>query len=312
MIDFTITQKVLEGCLLGDGHLSVPGIHPVFSYLSSSKQHAEFVHSFFKEYCSDNYQEVKRSEYFDNRTNKTYVRYSFRTRANKIFDDIYKKFYVNKLKIVPTDLEINKLMLLFWYIGDGELESSNGYIKLHTNCFSKDEVLFLCDKLKCFNSKILRKEKSKEEYLVTIPRNRVKLFLSFIGDCPFSDYSHKWKFVEYKNKNIEKNGIHFYSDIYPGIKEDFQTGNYTIYELHKKYNVPIKGIKNYFDVNNIIWKPISIKKEIVQYTLNGSIIQEWESAQEIKRRLGFNPSAISQCCRHIRKHYKNFIWEFKN
>ena len=48
---WTITQKILEGCLLGDGHLELPfhGKNASFKYGSSSKQHTEFIHKFFIE-----------------------------------------------------------------------------------------------------------------------------------------------------------------------------------------------------------------------------------------------------------------------
>jgi len=310
MIDFTITQKILEGCLLGDGHMEKQSKNPCFKYLSSSRQHTEFIHSYLKEYCTENYQEIKRDEYFDKRTNKTYVRYWFRTKCLDIFNSVYYKFYLDKIKFIPKDLEIDKNVLLCWYIGDGELESKYGYIKLHTNSFKKEDVEFLCEKLKKYNAK--PSYKTKEQYIISIPRNKVKLFLEFIGDCPFSDYSHKWKFVEYKNKNIEVNGINHYNNIYPEIENDFKTGNYTVYTLHKKYNVPIKAIKNYLDNKNIKWEPINIKKSINQYDLEGNLIKEWVSGQEIKRYLNYNASGISECCNGIRKKYKEFIWKFKN
>lgn len=311
MNDFTITQKILEGCLLGDGYMGIGknGKNPEFTYSSSSKQHAEFVHSHLKSYCTENYQKVKRNEYFDKRTNKTYVRYWFRTKCLEIFNTIYNRFYVDKIKIIPKDLDVDKNVLLFWYIGDGELESNYGHVKLHTNSFTKNEVIFLCDKLKIFNARPSWKE--DEQYIISIPRNKVKLFLEYVGKCPFTDYLHKWKFVEYKNKNIEINGIKFYSDVYPKIKKDFETNKYTIYQLHKKYNVPIKGIKNYFNNNNIKWLPIDTKKIIIQYNFNNTLIKEWESGQEIKRVLKYNPSAISECCKGKRKKYNGFIWKFK-
>jgi len=59
------------------------------------------------------------------------------------------------------------------------------------------------------------------------------------------------------------------------------------------------------------WCPIKINKKIIQYDLNNNIVNEWNSGQEIKKRLNYNASAISECCRGIRKKYKNYIWEFK-
>jgi hypothetical protein len=311
MIDSTNIQRVLEGCLLGDGHLELHKHckNARFSYLSSSKQHVEYVHQFFKHYCSDNYQEVKRSEYFDKRTDKTYVRYYFKTKALPIFTEQHQRFYSNGIKLVPKDLILDKTTLLFWYIGDGELESRYGFIKLHTNNFTRDDVNFLCSLLVNFNAKEIRK--NDNQYLISIPRKKVKSFLSFIGPVIFSDYKHKWEFVNYKNKNIEVNGINSYSLLYPLVVEDFNTGKFTIYQLQKKYNIPIKAIKNHFNVNNIEWSPKDNRKEIIQCDLNGKELKHWESGQAVTKKLNYNASAISECCRGIRKKYKNFIWKFK-
>jgi len=311
MNDYTDLQKIIEGCLLGDAHLELHkhGKNASFNYISSSKQHTEYVHSFFKEYCTDNYQEVKRWEYFDKRTNKTYVTYRFKTKCLPIFTEQHKRFYVNRIKIVPLDLELNEDVVLLWYIGDGELESVHGYVKLHTNSFTQKEVQFLCNKLNMFDAKPLHKENN--QYLVTIPRRKVKEFLNYIGECPIDDYKHKWKFVPYKNKNIELNGVNYYNEYYPTIVSEYLSGA-TIYELHKKYGVPIKCIKHNFDYNKIMWTPKETKKKILQYDLNGNFIKEWNSGQEIVKTLKFSSGAISFCCNGKRKTHKGYIWKFKN
>jgi len=311
MNDSTNTQKILEGCLLGDGHLELHknGKNASFIYNSSSKEHVEYVHNFFLEYCTDNYQKVHRREYFDNRTNKTYVTYGFKTKSLPFFTKEHDRFYVNRVKIVPRDLEMNNKLLLFWYVGDGELDSVYGYIKLHTNSFKYEEILFLCEILSKYGAK--PQKKKENEYLISIPRKKVKSFLKYIGTCPINDYLHKWNEVPYANKNIELNGINNYIDVYPDIINDFICNNETIYQLSKKYSVPIKCIKNHFNNNEIQWKPINNKKRILQYDLFGNVVNEWESGQEIKKSLKYNPSAISECCRGLRKKYMNYIWKFK-
>lgn len=311
MNNSTNILHIIEGCLLGDGHLELPrnGKNASFSYGSSSEEHVKYVHTFFVNYCTDNYKKIKRREIYDKRTDKTYVNYSFRTKALPIFTEQHERFYVNRVKIVPNNIVLNKELLRLWYIGDGELEKKYGYIKLHTNSFTYDEVLFLCELLSIFDAKPLKKNSG--QYLVTVPRRKVGLFLEYIGECPINDYKHKWEFVPYKNKNIQINGFNNYNEIYPQIIIDHLTGNFTLYGLSKKYDVPIKAIKNHFNRNNIDWKPIDTKKRIIQYDLGGNPIKTWESGQEIKRVLGYNASAISECCRNIRKTYKKSIWKFK-
>lgn len=303
-------QNIIEGCLLGDGHIEInkSGVNGSFKYRSSSYEHVKFVHSFFKEFCSKNFNEPKKSEYFDRRTQKKYVSYYFNTLTNEIFTTQQKRFYRERVKIIPKDLVLNPINLLFWYIGDGELETNYGYIKLHTNSFSKDEVIFLNNQLTEYDSNLLKKRDG--EYLVRIPRRKVKDFLFNIGECPISDYNHKWDFVEYKNKNIELNGFSDYSEKYLDIVNEFKSNNVTIYALHKKYGVPIKCIKNHFNRNKIKWNSKKMSKKIGQYDLCDNLITIWDSGSEIKNKLNFTPSAISECCRGKRNKYKNFKWKF--
>jgi hypothetical protein len=279
------------------------GKNPCFSYISSSYQHVKFVHDKLKQYCTDSYQTIKRYEYFDKRTNKTYIRYTFKTKCLELFKPIYDNFYFNKIKIVQN-IEINNIILLYWYIGDGEMTKQNGIIKLHTNSFTEKEVEYLCEKLKIYEA---RKTSKEDRFIISIPRKYSKIFLKNIGECPFDDYSHKWKYLEYKNKNIEKNGMKKYN--FEEIVKDFKTNNYTIYELQKKYNVPFKSITHHFDTNNIKWLSKKLKP-IIQYDSNGNFIKEWSSASEANK-YNFNNSGISKCCRGERKLYKNFIWRFK-
>jgi hypothetical protein len=54
-------------------------------------------------------------------------------------------------------------------------------------------------------------------------------------------------------------------------------------------------------------------KAILQKTLDGNIIKEWESAWEIQRQLGFCQVSISRCCRRQKKSgiMYGYLWDFK-
>ena len=55
----------------------------------------------------------------------------------------------------------------------------------------------------------------------------------------------------------------------------------------------------------------SKSKKVYQYDLDGNLLKEYSSTQEVKRLLGYNQSNISQCCRGIRKTYKGFMWKYE-
>lgn len=52
-------------------------------------------------------------------------------------------------------------------------------------------------------------------------------------------------------------------------------------------------------------------KPVLQYTLDGEFVREWESANEAGRN-GYCCSSINRCCLNKYKKYKNYIWKYKN
>lgn len=54
----------------------------------------------------------------------------------------------------------------------------------------------------------------------------------------------------------------------------------------------------------------TLSKSVLQYSLDGTFIKEWQSTIEIKRQLGFGH--ISECCNGKYKQMYGFIWKYKN
>ena len=71
---------------------------------------------------------------------------------------------------------------------------------------------------------------------------------------------------------------------------------------NRKFNI------NYGTRNKRIGK--SNSKKVLQYTLDGEFVREWESTAECERN-GYNHGAVSDCCRGKRKTHKDFIWRYK-
>lgn len=51
-------------------------------------------------------------------------------------------------------------------------------------------------------------------------------------------------------------------------------------------------------------------KIVYQYDLNGNLIKIFPSASEAARHYGYNQSAISECCRGLRKRIYGSIWKY--
>ena len=55
----------------------------------------------------------------------------------------------------------------------------------------------------------------------------------------------------------------------------------------------------------------SRKKPIIQYTLDGEFVAEYDSAKDAAEQLGVCANAINNCCNGKTKTSYNFKWRFK-
>lgn len=56
---------------------------------------------------------------------------------------------------------------------------------------------------------------------------------------------------------------------------------------------------------------LSKNKPVLQLSLEGDFIKEWESANEVARVLGYSQSNICNCCNNKRKTAYKFKWTYK-
>ena len=73
-------------------------------------------------------------------------------------------------------------------------------------------------------------------------------------------------------------------------------------------------------VGNLRWADIELqnnnrdlskmKKRVLQYTLDGEFVREWDSTRECGRN-GFNQGNVAACCRGELPYYKGFLWMYK-
>lgn len=205
----TKQEEILFGGLLGDAHLTSSFTNPQIQYISSQLEHVEYFQSFFKEYSvNECIGGPKKSEYFDSRTNKIYYSYKFRSIQSTGLLKYRNEWYDNKIKKIPKDFKLTKLMCLIWYLGDGSIQNDHNkrrteLIKLSTNNFYYDDVNNnLIPQLKDFDAYIGFNE--SKQPVIRIPRKKIVDFLRFIGPCPIKCYDYKWIVYPYKYKKYEK------------------------------------------------------------------------------------------------------------
>lgn len=194
--------EILYGALLGDGCLfkSKTSVNADFEYVSKSFQHVDYVTKQFQKYS------IKGIQYFrvyDERTEKTYETYRFKTCVSEVLTAERNKWYKDNIKHIPQDLIITPLICKIWYLGDGSLINFDGItrrLELCTQCFEKEEIeKIILPQLKEFEPRLNYRGKSyhggtKGYSIVIFKQKNIKKFLEFIGDCPFDDYAYKWDF----------------------------------------------------------------------------------------------------------------------
>lgn len=206
--------SVIIGAMLGDGciRMAKGAANACFTYASKHKDHVEFIFNYFKEFC--NYNEVKFKASFIKSRNTTYSIYYFQTRNLPIFTKIYHKWYPNNAKTIPVDLQLNNLINLVWYLGDGSLtggklndtSGGKGAIFFGTNCFrSIDLKNIILPQLKIYSPKMYIRKNTQP--IISIPRVHVAKFLQHIGPCPVISYEYKWNVIDYKRK-VYASGVH--------------------------------------------------------------------------------------------------------
>lgn len=307
-------QQVLDGALLGDGCLFLHknGINANFQYLSKSLQHTNYVGTYFKEFLSG--EGLKTVTYFDNRTSKEYTRSVIKTYTNLTFTNQYYRWYKQGVKHLPNDLILTPLVCLIWYIGDGGICHGNRseYIKLSTQCFSKEEQeQILLPQLSNFEATLMKADISKDniqQYFIYIPHRKEKEFLEYIGECPFSDYQYKWNIAEYKNaipqRHIDNEQI-FCTLYQQGL---------TYYQIAKQFNIEPNAVK-YYLLKNKLYESTNnsiTKNAIIQYE-NEKPINIFISGAEAGRQLGISSSGISSVCSGKRSNAGGYNWKkYKN
>ena len=88
------------------------------------------------------------------------------------------------------------------------------------------------------------------------------------------------------------------------IDKERTTIEWVTYEENNKYGTRTERIAKAMTNGKL-------SKRVLQLTLTGELIKEWESTREIERQLGFKHGAVSACCLGKKPQYKGFRFMYK-
>jgi len=180
-----VQNSVLIGSLLGDGTLrkSLGKLNALFEVNHTIKQ---------KDYVDWKYEQLKLfvlTKPKARKGNGNRIAYRFTTRSLPPFTELYNRFYVNKRKVIPPDLQLDTLALAVWFMDDGSKSRSSYY--LNTQQFARLDQMKLLALLKNQFGLHANLNKDKIYYRIRINTDSSKRFKKMIGPLVLSTMKYK-------------------------------------------------------------------------------------------------------------------------
>jgi len=149
--------SIIVGSTLGDAHLERrrrgKGTRIIFEQCNKNIEYLLWFHKYLSDrgYCSNKVPKLKKRI---SGKGKILFHYRINSYTFTSFNWLHDMFYTldnlkgKYTKVIPLNLEkyLTPLALAIWFMDDGSICGSS--VKIATNCFTDDEILFLCDLLK--------------------------------------------------------------------------------------------------------------------------------------------------------------------
>ena len=117
------------------------------------------------------------------------------TKTDAIYLPAYQRWYPQRKKLLPADLQITPELLLTEYLGDGFLlanaQKKLQHIELGTYGFEKQSLVDLLPKL----SQQKLDFRLKPNNALNLRGSCVQKFLDYIGPCPVPSLAYKWQSI---------------------------------------------------------------------------------------------------------------------
>ena len=135
-------SSIITGCLLSD--MSIEKTSSVSARLCQANKYKEFLTFLSFILNMDNIPEGDISSYITSKKSIIKSRpqyFKYRSKSLNGLLSLHEKWYPNGKKIIPVDIKINPITMLFMYLGDGSLISNNNRLTkspsiiLYTNLF---------------------------------------------------------------------------------------------------------------------------------------------------------------------------------
>lgn len=121
--------EILEGLMLGDGHLSKRAQnhnpHLKVTRSASDIEYNAWLAEEFSEWITK--RGIFEYSVHDRRTNKDYHHCAFRTICHEVFQGLFDRWYPDGIKRVPQDVKLTPLTMAIWFADDGSISNPDLY-----------------------------------------------------------------------------------------------------------------------------------------------------------------------------------------
>ena len=191
-IDLTSeAMEFIEGELLGDGSIVMQKQSGFYSHGTKYKEYLVWLSDVFARFGIKGYK-------IYSSVKSGHVVWHYHTKTNAELAALRERWYPNKRKRVPSDLQLTPVMLRQWYIGDGCLTHvtpprhglSSPTIAMMG--FPKDNQIFLLEEIR----RLGLKATIQKPGILAISAKSTKDFFEYIGPCPpeiEAVYGYKWE-----------------------------------------------------------------------------------------------------------------------
>ena len=201
-ITLTKHQKsALVGTILGDTYIGIDrkGKNARMNFAHCSEQAEYYMHKYdlFKEFGGTS----RYVEKEDKRTHKVYKKYAYTSRTHPILTELQKKFYIDKVKIIPDNIAdmFDEISLAYLFMDDGS-HHKNGYYLSLCNFSTEDLNKFVEFLHKRFNL-ICTIHSQKNVY---IQKESVEHFNELVKDYILP--SMEYKLLDHSSRKTPLNG----------------------------------------------------------------------------------------------------------
>ncbi len=195
-LSFTLSSElkdILIGLLLGDLYIHKQKTNARLEFTQGivHKEYIQHLYELFIIYCGMVPKTTSRLP--DKRTGKVYSSVLFKTFALPCFNELLDLFYVNGVKVVPSNIFelLTPLGLCYWICDDGGFSKRDRALTLNTQGFTLKEMELLCEVLRNKFGLKCSINKCKNSFTIRISAKSTKDLQSLLKDIMPSMMLHK-------------------------------------------------------------------------------------------------------------------------